>query len=675
MKLIYSILLLTILILGIVVAQPISQTPIKTDQIKFTSQPPSTGIVGITYTYTAKAISSDSTAKIWYAPYQLMMSLFSPSYKYTVDSATGLLKFVPQAKGWYTLGIIAHSTKGGSATQLFSVTITGGNGIVQGKITDTFGTTVIKGAVVELFKTVSITSSGSQTGGNATSDPAVFQGDGSYSFSAVTDASGSYQITGIDPGTYKMHVTSPTRLYESLWYDGKSSAAQADTINIVNNKTTPINIKLPGGVNQQKVAISGSVLDTLKKAIKNAEIVFVSIGFALNSNDSDDNNRDYFDLNSTSVDCTLGGTSQQVIHILDSSNGTFIANIAPGTYIAYAQANGYVTQFYKEQYNLLLATPIVVKRDTPVTNINFTLAPVPASTGSISGSVLDSSKNIGVRSRIIVSNASNPARAYFADTDTLGKYSVTKIANGTYYVLAVPLGNYAPSYYTTDTASIRWNKAKTITITGNSVTGITIYVYQFAVSTSGYASVGGKVRLMGVSSTVIPGAFVYALKNNQVAGYCITDNSGSYSVNGLAPGSYSITVDNIGSNVPTSSVASISYTSTGAPVAATVDFSLSTTTGVETSTPAQPVGFTLSQNYPNPFNPSTVIKYTIKQPGIVALKVYNILGQEIQTLVSNYQVAGNYQVILNAQNLSSGVYFYRLQSNNKTLMRKMILLR
>jgi hypothetical protein len=187
--------------------------------------------------------------------------------------------------------------------------------------------------------------------------------------------------------------------------------------------------------------------------------------------------------------------------------------------------------------------------------------------------------------------------------------------------------------------------------------------------------VSTKVNSSIATSIALPGAFVYALINNQVAGYSITDNTGAFSIGGLAPGSYSITVDNLGSTEPTASTALVKYTSTGSPVSVAVNFSLSSATSVETNLSAQPEGFTLSQNYPNPFNPSTTINYAIQRPGMVILKMYNIVGQEIQTLVNEYQAAGNYQVTVNAQNLSSGVYFYRLQSNSTLLMRKMILLR
>ncbi|HSW56370.1 MAG TPA: T9SS type A sorting domain-containing protein [Ignavibacteriaceae bacterium] len=81
----------------------------------------------------------------------------------------------------------------------------------------------------------------------------------------------------------------------------------------------------------------------------------------------------------------------------------------------------------------------------------------------------------------------------------------------------------------------------------------------------------------------------------------------------------------------------------------------------------------LFQNYPNPFNPSTRINYNVGEPGLVQLKVYNILGVEVATLVNEQQNSGNYTVGFNAAKLSSGVYFYSLSVNNFTQTRKMIL--
>lgn len=79
------------------------------------------------------------------------------------------------------------------------------------------------------------------------------------------------------------------------------------------------------------------------------------------------------------------------------------------------------------------------------------------------------------------------------------------------------------------------------------------------------------------------------------------------------------------------------------------------------------------QNYPNPFNPSTKIIYSIKQDGLVTLKIYDILGREIRTLVNEFVPAGNYEVVFNASLLPSGMYIYKIQSGSFTDAKKMLL--
>ena len=88
-----------------------------------------------------------------------------------------------------------------------------------------------------------------------------------------------------------------------------------------------------------------------------------------------------------------------------------------------------------------------------------------------------------------------------------------------------------------------------------------------------------------------------------------------------------------------------------------------------------PIAFNLMQNYPNPFNPSTSIKYSIPQDGMVNLAVYNTLGQKIAGLVNQYMHAGNYEVKFNASSYPSGIYFYRLEAGNFTSVKKMILMK
>ena len=103
-------------------------------------------------------------------------------------------------------------------------------------------------------------------------------------------------------------------------------------------------------------------------------------------------------------------------------------------------------------------------------------------------------------------------------------------------------------------------------------------------------------------------------------------------------------------------------------------------TSVEVESGLNPTEFVLEQNYPNPFNPVTTIKYSIPAVGTrhgvsVKLKVYDILGNEVATLVNEQKTAGTYEVNFNASNLSSGVYFYKLQAGNFVQTKKLMLLR
>ncbi|MGE5351948.1 MAG: T9SS type A sorting domain-containing protein [Acidobacteriota bacterium] len=85
--------------------------------------------------------------------------------------------------------------------------------------------------------------------------------------------------------------------------------------------------------------------------------------------------------------------------------------------------------------------------------------------------------------------------------------------------------------------------------------------------------------------------------------------------------------------------------------------------------------YSLSQNYPNPFNPSTEIKFSVAKDGFVSLKVYDILGKEVSTLVNGQMTKGSYSVRVDGQNLTSGIYIYQLNANGVMLSRKMTLMK
>jgi hypothetical protein len=91
--------------------------------------------------------------------------------------------------------------------------------------------------------------------------------------------------------------------------------------------------------------------------------------------------------------------------------------------------------------------------------------------------------------------------------------------------------------------------------------------------------------------------------------------------------------------------------------------------------PGIPHQYELAQNYPNPFNPTTLINYSIPQKGYVSLKVYNLLGREVATLIAGVQEAGNYSAPFDGTGLASGVYFYRLQAGSVSITKKLVFMK
>ncbi|MCI0450460.1 MAG: T9SS type A sorting domain-containing protein [Chlorobi bacterium] len=114
-----------------------------------------------------------------------------------------------------------------------------------------------------------------------------------------------------------------------------------------------------------------------------------------------------------------------------------------------------------------------------------------------------------------------------------------------------------------------------------------------------------------------------------------------------------------------------------------IGYAISTAGAVRLQTPVGinpinneiPSKFVLEQNYPNPFNPSTVVKYSIPKSGYVSLNVFNSVGQEVKTIVSEQQAAGNYQFIIDLDGFSSGVYFYTLTADGFKETKKMLLVK
>jgi hypothetical protein len=100
-----------------------------------------------------------------------------------------------------------------------------------------------------------------------------------------------------------------------------------------------------------------------------------------------------------------------------------------------------------------------------------------------------------------------------------------------------------------------------------------------------------------------------------------------------------------------------------------------TAVGVSDGTSPTPASFALDQNYPNPFNPSTTIRYQVPTAGVVTLKVYDVLGREVRTLVNEHKSVGTYAVSFDGAGLASGMYVYQLRSGSYVSTKRMVMVK
>jgi hypothetical protein len=163
--------------------------------------------------------------------------------------------------------------------------------------------------------------------------------------------------------------------------------------------------------------------------------------------------------------------------------------------------------------------------------------------------------------------------------------------------------------------------------------------------------------------------FVRSKENNKVYSYNFTSSSGKFSIPVLPYGEYELVSNTFGLDDVLSSTFTIS---TNQDTVKGIELNLNLTSLEFDNVTSQ---FQLSQNYPNPFNPSTIIKFTLAKKSDVKLIIYNILGEKIRVLLNGHINEGNYNVVFDASYLSSGIYFYELQSGLNRIVKKMSLLK
>ncbi len=461
-----------------------------------------------------------------------------------------------------------------------------------------------------------------------------------------SDSTGNF-LAHLYPGTYLIYTSADG--YYPEYYDNVNYIMKATRVTVNSGDSLDFNITLQPRTPALKYNISGTVTDTLGNGLR----AWIEV-----------------------YNVSHNSFAKRFFHTVTDSVGKYSLNVISGdTIVVYAHSfnHDFIPQFYNGKSNFLTADRIAISKDT--SGINFVLNHKPIYNNGISGIVMDSD-SVGVPAIVhaIRKGDFDDRHKYSTMTDSLGNYTFEHLIPGNYILLAIPQGAYKPTYFKYDgTETMKWREADSVVVTTSGiVNGINFMVN--ALGDSGMVSVNGSVN--DNAGNPIVGAFVYAKDENQnIYSYGVTDQNGNYSIAGLIPGNYSVSSSSYGFTDAQTSNVTLDY-STNFSSSNSFTLSPSTVTGISTNNnPSEINSFELNQNYPNPFNPTTVINFTIPTESKVVLKVYNILGKEVATLVNDVKQAGSYNITFNASKLASGVYFYQLKAGDFVSTKKLILMK
>ena len=554
------------------------------------------------------------------------------TYYYAVTSVDTLLEESPRsAAAWIEISDVPQTPRG----------------IIAGTVKDDATSEALFGVLVRFFRMDSVTH---------------------LEFSTVTDSQGHYEAV-LDTGNYLIHASKIPMggtIYEPEWYQDTHSPATALPVNVTENGTNVINFGLVTAAPATMAHIRGVVRDDQGAPLQGASVAVLrtiqemqrfTARYGIPAG-----------IGSEELDLAGLGHVRGVLWTgVTDALGQYDAEVRDErSYIAVAWKDGYLPEYASEAAEPTTADIIVLTGDT--SGVDFTLTPVGTSPASVSGTV--QSDGQPVVSRVILfprPNGTPTVTSRSVSTESDGTYEVSSVEPGTYYVQAVPYSGYSAAYYAEGASGVEaWSAADSVVVLG-SVSSVNVSVEP--VTSTGVVTVSGTVKTS--DGTPIQGASVTAhTTDGTVVGYGITNEEGMYAIDAVAQGEVSFSADRIGvtEGAQTITIPNDTYE------LASVDFQLDVVVGVPVDETA-PAEWALEQNYPNPFNPSTTITYAVASRTLVVLKIHDLLGRELRTLVREEQPAGRYRVVFDAEGLASGTYFLRLQAGEYVQTRTMILLR
>jgi len=624
------------------------------DDASLIAAPPSIAIVGTEYKF---QIPIDTGAKA-------LFKLTRAPVGMTIDSSTGIVKWTPTLKGMYNVEVRITASSRKTSSYSWTIQVVNFIGTIKGVVKNE-NSELLKKILISVYKKVSTTAINTYS----TQLSAYTDSVGAYSI-AIADSGEFFILANPGPAPMLMLPIYINGYYVPVWYIDSPTMAGATAVLVKNATPIIANFILKKYQPPVPLIITGTVSGSDGKPIAGATVV-ASKTLSPVSNSSAAVSLSFQDPG-FGLFCDVGGKEKT-----DSLGHYMFLVVSGNSYVVAACKEGYILQYYNGKSNVLEADKITLKHDT--SGINFKLNAIPVAKAKVSGIVVDSAKAFVAARVILYPLAPQPAALIpvpvtrTINTDSLGIFTFTAVANGSYKLQVVPSGKYMPAYFKVNNCGV--NEAKNadsiIVKDDQNVSGLVVCVKK--VVANGGGKISGKV--INSNGSGICGVVVAAQSQNSYS-YGITENDGSYEIIDLDPGTYTALTDKVGYASIISTAPVIDYAMGLFNSETNFTLTEQATTSVETSTSTLPGSFVLFGNYPNPFNPSTQISFTLPSDGVASLRIFNILGQVVTTLIDGYMTAGKHSVLFEpGSGLSSGVYIYELKFKDRVAVNKMILMK
>ncbi|MBK7228532.1 MAG: carboxypeptidase regulatory-like domain-containing protein [Ignavibacteriales bacterium] len=378
------------------------------------------------------------------------------------------------------------------------------------------------------------------------------------------------------------------------------------------------------------------------------------------------------------------------IYLFDSTltdnAGIYTKQLPTGNYTVAAEKDGYKVMFSGNTPDPFYAIPVDLDSGQTL-NVDITLPLINNNGYSVSGTVIDSIYGIPIDKGVVIirkgthtptlmkptaPNADSSVYAGFIRPD--GTFNV-QVEDSNYYFVQGYSEYYLPTYYNVENASsVFWQNADSVFI-NQSIPDKNLYIKRDSSYGGGYAY--GYVTIPNIDGSSNDGVSLFAQSttNNELYAYNFAKETGFYGINNLPYGTYKVVAQKIGFQNTYSQEFTISATN---PDQRDVYLTF-LPSGVDDDKEIVPTSIKLFNNFPNPFNPSTKIRFAIPSNNEnsfnVKVIIYDILGNEIATLVNEEKSAGIYEVTFNANNLASGIYIVTLKASSISVSQKIILMK